>query len=581
MGGAFGRIARLLRRPAPELGDPVSDAELLGRFVLTADQSAFELLVWRHALMVFGVCRRIVRDEHLAEDAFQATFLVLARKAGSVRGSNLAGWLFRVARRVAVRARTQAAARASRELPFTSEPAAATAESGELLAILDEEIGRLPERFRLPVVLCYLGGRSTEEAARVIGCPRGTVLSRLATARSRLVARLTRRGVTVPAALFMVAAVPASLGAVAALVPAAVRLAVGRSAGGASAAVVLAQGVITTMSIAKTITAAGVFVLTVGLVTGFGLIAADGTAPDSAQKAKSKAVQPPEAAKPPALTPTTAEVEEARQERLRNLADQLKSELEVREHEIRRRAEAATGGPAAQARLARLERTIAKLDDEVFASEKEIVELEVQIALLKRKVGTPPLDISPEDLARLVDADTRVTELLKLQKEKQIRLDQELRVSGKEFPSVVALRDEIAALGKAIADTRATVRREVEDRLRGGARKQLESRIADLEERLAVAKEVLTVRKNHRDELEKRLSLQARDSSDLRALTRELAPLQESLRKVESQLLELRIERELRAPPEPKPVGVEGKLDRLIHEVDELRREVRELRKQE
>src|SRR5439155_12025628 len=154
MGGAFGRIARLLRRPVPEPGEPEPDAELLARFARSADQSAFELLVWRHAVMVFGVCRRIVRDEHLAEDAFQATFLVLARKAGSVRGSNLAGWLFRVARRVAVRARMQAAARAKRETPLEAEPAAPATDDGEALAILDEEIARLPERFRLPVVLC-------------------------------------------------------------------------------------------------------------------------------------------------------------------------------------------------------------------------------------------------------------------------------------------------------------------------------------------------------------------------------------------------------------------------------------------
>src|SRR5207248_5407309 len=131
-----------------------------------------------------------------------------------------------------------------------------------------------------------LGGRSTEDAARVLGCPRGTVLSRLATARSRLAARLTRRGVTVPAALFAVAAVPSGLGAVAPLVPSAVRVAVGRSAGGVPAAVALAEGVITAMSIAKTITAAGAFVVAVGLVWGFGLVAAEGPGPAAAQKGK-------------------------------------------------------------------------------------------------------------------------------------------------------------------------------------------------------------------------------------------------------------------------------------------------------
>src|SRR5205823_5631549 len=269
MGGAFGRIARLLRRPTSEPGEPEPDAELLARFARSADQSAFELLVWRHAAMVLGVCRRAVRDHHLAEDAFQATFLVLARKAGSVRGTNVAGWLFGVARRVAARA--AARTRARRETPLVAEPVApAAAEcSGELSAVLDEEVGRLPERLRLPVVLCYLGGRSTEDAARVIGCPRGTVLSRLATARRRLAARLTRRGVTVPAALLAVAAVPTGLGAVSGLVPGAVRVSLGQAAN--SSVAVLAQGVITAMNIGQTVTTAAVFILAGGLTLGLGV----------------------------------------------------------------------------------------------------------------------------------------------------------------------------------------------------------------------------------------------------------------------------------------------------------------------
>src|SRR5438552_8446781 len=105
MGGPFGRIVRLMRGRPADPGDPVSDVELLARFTRAGDQAAFELLVWRHASMVYGVCWRIVRDDQRAEDAFQATFLVLARKAGSVRGANVAGWLFRVARRVSYRAR--------------------------------------------------------------------------------------------------------------------------------------------------------------------------------------------------------------------------------------------------------------------------------------------------------------------------------------------------------------------------------------------------------------------------------------------------------------------------------------------
>jgi len=188
----------ILRRVQPP-GDvgPRSDADLLDRFARTGDEAAFELLLWRHARLVMGVCRRTLRDEHLAEDAFQATFLILARKAGSVRRSgSVAGWLHRVARRVAARAAVRRAMSVSREGLLATDPEDRRPGElpGELRAVLDAEVNRLPDRFRLPVVLCYLDGRSTEEAARILGVPRGTVLSRLATARQRLAGRLSRRG---------------------------------------------------------------------------------------------------------------------------------------------------------------------------------------------------------------------------------------------------------------------------------------------------------------------------------------------------------------------------------------------------
>jgi RNA polymerase sigma factor (sigma-70 family) len=233
-------IRRLARRPVGE-SDPVSDAELLARFVRAGDQTAFELLVWRHGPMVLGACRRILRDVHLAEDAFQAAFLILARKAGSVRSACVAGWLHRVARRVAVRA-----ARPRKRIePLTADPLDRPAPDAELRAVLDAEIDRLPERFRLPVVLCYLNGRTTEDAARLLGIPRGTVLSRLATARQRLAARLTRRGITAPAALAAIAGTGSevvSTESVAACVTAAIRFACGAAVPGGT--VQLAEGVL-------------------------------------------------------------------------------------------------------------------------------------------------------------------------------------------------------------------------------------------------------------------------------------------------------------------------------------------------
>ena len=181
------------------LSEIVGDRELLDRFVATRDEAAFELLIWRHGAMVLGVCRRAIRDHQLAEDAFQAVFIVLARKARSIRGGNVAGWLFRVARRVAARAVRR---RSALELPpnLTSKPADAALEQQELTEVLDAEVVRLPDRLRRAVILCYLGGQTAEDAARELGCPRGTVLSRLATARKRLAMRLTRRGLALPTA---------------------------------------------------------------------------------------------------------------------------------------------------------------------------------------------------------------------------------------------------------------------------------------------------------------------------------------------------------------------------------------------
>jgi RNA polymerase sigma factor (sigma-70 family) len=182
----------------------LTDGDLLRRFARGGDESAFEALAARHGGMVLGVCRRLAGDGHAAEDAFQATFLVLARRAGTLGGEGSLGpWLHGVARRVATRARQQAARRRSVERPGVAvESLAGRPESGdpELRAVLDEEIGRLPPRYRAAIVLCYLEGLTHEEAAHRLGCPLGTVRSRVARARDRLRDRLTRRGVAVSTA---------------------------------------------------------------------------------------------------------------------------------------------------------------------------------------------------------------------------------------------------------------------------------------------------------------------------------------------------------------------------------------------
>jgi RNA polymerase sigma factor (sigma-70 family) len=193
-------LIRHLQRVAGPPGDGLSqDTQLLERWVRHRDEVAFELLLRRHGPMVLAACRRLLGDAHAAEDAFQATWLIFLRHADHVRQRQaLAAWLHRVACRVALRARTTAARRQSRERPGVEALAAATPRDtaeGDLRAILDQEIDRLPGHYRQALVLCVLQGKTYAEAARELGRPQGTVASWAARARARLRARLVRRGV--------------------------------------------------------------------------------------------------------------------------------------------------------------------------------------------------------------------------------------------------------------------------------------------------------------------------------------------------------------------------------------------------
>ena len=185
----------------------LSDGELLGRFLTRNDEAAeaaFAALVTRHGPMVLGTCRALLRDPADAEDAFQATFLVLARRAGSIRGGDALGrWLFGVTRKVARRARIVADRRQTERLD-DHQPAAPPdrqAERRELRDVIDEELARLPAASREAVVLCHLEGLTHEQAAARLGWPVGTVRSRLARAREKLRERFTRRGLGEPAAV--------------------------------------------------------------------------------------------------------------------------------------------------------------------------------------------------------------------------------------------------------------------------------------------------------------------------------------------------------------------------------------------
>jgi RNA polymerase sigma factor (sigma-70 family) len=178
-----------------------TDVDLLSRYVGRHDEAAFEAIMRRHGPLVLGVCRRLLHNRQDVEDAFQAVFLILVRKAASLRHrESLAAWLHGVAHRVAVRVRAHAA-RGGRQQPLgdvaRSDPPPEVLWQ-EVRGVLDEEVQRLPEKYRVPVVLCYLEGRTNEEAARALGCPMGTVAIRLARARDRLRKRLERRGVGTP-----------------------------------------------------------------------------------------------------------------------------------------------------------------------------------------------------------------------------------------------------------------------------------------------------------------------------------------------------------------------------------------------
>jgi RNA polymerase sigma factor (sigma-70 family) len=211
------RPADLLRRLADE--GTTSDRDLLQRFAATRDGAAFAELVRRHGPVVLAACRRGVRDYHDAADAFQAVFLVLARRAGAIQRPELLGnWLYRVAVRVAGHARRASARRRLREVQAVDMPepvAPASAAPEDLGPVLDEELGRLPAWYRDAVVLCDLRGLSRADAAAALGIRLGTLASRLDGGRKKLAARLARRGVTLSAAAVLsgsrAVAVPDSL----------------------------------------------------------------------------------------------------------------------------------------------------------------------------------------------------------------------------------------------------------------------------------------------------------------------------------------------------------------------------------
>lgn len=280
--GQINRVLHHLRRAIEPRDDAATDGQLLERFLRTRDEVAFEVLVRRHGPMVLGVCKRIAGNHHDAEDAFQATFLVLARKAAAVSPRELLpGWLHGVAWRTARKARTAASRRRAREQPMkeTLHPAAPPAEpADDLQAVLDAELAVLPEHQRSAVVLCDVQGRPMRDAARQLGIPVGTLSNRLAAGRRTLARRLARRGLALSTTAIAsalgqgktLASVPS------ALLTSTVHAAGLTAAGAATAGVVspavetLTEGVMKMMLLGKLKTLSAMVLSLVILVVGFG-----------------------------------------------------------------------------------------------------------------------------------------------------------------------------------------------------------------------------------------------------------------------------------------------------------------------
>jgi RNA polymerase sigma factor (sigma-70 family) len=263
-------------------GAGLTDGQLLECYVHSRDEAAFAALVHRHGPMVWGVCRRVLRNHQDAEDAFQATFLVLVRKASVVPKGMVANWLYGVAHRTALKACVTAAKRRAREKQVMTMPEPALGQQAlwdDLHRVLDQELSRLPDKYRAVIVLCELEGKTRKEAARQLHVPEGTVASRLATARAMLAQRLARRGLAVSggslaAALAQNAASATVPPAVASsTIRAASILAAGHAAAGgvlSAEAVALAEGVLKVMLLTKlkmaTAVLAGIVLLGGGVV---------------------------------------------------------------------------------------------------------------------------------------------------------------------------------------------------------------------------------------------------------------------------------------------------------------------------
>jgi RNA polymerase sigma factor (sigma-70 family) len=406
-----GFIRRLQQVVAPSEVGGLADGELLRRWVADRDPAAFEVLLWRHGPMVLGLCQRLLRCEQDAEDVFQSAFLALALKASSIaNGEAVAGWLYTVAYRSALQVRAAAARRDTRAPGVLDRLAAPDRGASDLRAELDEEVQRLPAKYRDAFVLCHLEGRTNEEAARLLGRPVGTVVSRLARARQRLRARLGQRGLAPVVAL---PTVPATLAG--ATIRAATLVVAGKMAEAVSPPVAaLLQRTIRAMWMTK-LKGVSALVLAVGLLGVAGGLLASRTGPPARAEAPAEAVlgknegpkpPPPKKEAPvpdertPAPRPPTAKEREAEAKlaQARDEVELLKVQLEVAEARLKAamivsraaaeewaRAQRAAGARSAE-ELAKARTAAALAQAQVTIREAELREPKVRLEQAQRRL---------------------------------------------------------------------------------------------------------------------------------------------------------------------------------------------------
>ena len=568
-------LRSLILRRAPSAGHELTDAVLLRRFVSDRDQAAFELLVWRHGGLVFGACERILKESNAAEDAFQATFLILARKASTVRGS-LPAWLHRCARRVAVRAAQWRTTRREEPLEFELTAKASKEPDPELRSVLDSEIDRLPARLREAVILCYLDGRTTEEAAEILGIPRGTVLSRLSTARHRLSSRLRLRGVTLTAAGLTVGTQQFSnAGRVEACASAAIRYASGISE--PSVAFQLANGALA-MNARKLVVLWGMTLVVVsGLATGVG-VSASGPGP---QVAASPAPPVPVAAKPadpiPPAPPVTQPIDPKteRDHRLQALTRAI-AELDAlqksREYQMQGMLKAsgllkpellnpiilkALGEVYSQAEIKAFQ-----LELEIQPVESKIRSLTERFNETKRKLTRDEVEIEVKKYAK----DPRVKALIDLQEQ----LAGMEKVPNRNQAEIVAIGERIASARIAIAKGE-NLYQLAEDNIADKKSGAVYSKIYVLEEEIKPKLEQRRELLLRREELRKRIEEASEIATLVEGMNREIQIFRDQSRQLRQEKFELEYRLTKRSHGDEQ-------LERILKELAALRADVQTLK---